>query len=97
MLISVGATASSYTGKSDLCTLEWSRVTHTLSQISICVCQEQWYPTTKLHGVASHNKTVILKDAVFYVSFYFCHYEQHDILLEYHCFLQNMVLLRCCL
>ena len=69
--------------------------THTLSQISICVCQEHWYPATKLHGVASHNKTVILKDAMFYFSVYFCHYEQYDILLDYHSFLQNKVLLHC--
>jgi len=69
--------------------------THTLYLRFQFVCQEQWYPTTKLHVVASHNKTVILKDAMFYFSLYFCHYEQYDILLEYHSFLQNMVLLQC--
>jgi len=32
---------------------------------------------------------------MFYFSVYFCHYEQYDILLEYHSFLHNMVLLQC--
>jgi len=88
VLISVGSA-----GKSDLRSLEWQRVTHTLYLRFRYVCQEQWYPTTKLHGVAAYYKTVILKDAMFYFSVYVCHYEHYDILSEYHCFLQNMVLL----